>query len=625
MANSNDDSVSVVDTSSRKVLQTVDVNPVPGQSVGSYPNALTMPDASHLLVSIGRDNAVAVYGFTKATAPLTFQGLLPTDWYPVQVQADPALKGQIVVTNDKGIGARGPATTIDQGPGTTPATGGNTYNDTGSVTIFDLPSASQLKQYTGQVFALNGWDGANEQIPAASRPVVPKKIGQGSPIKHVFVIVRENRTYDQVLGDMPEGNGDASLVQFGETVTPNQHALAERFGLFDNFYDEGTLSADGHNWITQADANDYIEKEFGSFYRSYPAQGGDALAYQRSGFLWNAAAKAGLTVADYGEYANFFDVPYVGAPTWTDWYKDALYLEGGGDPAKAPIPVDKYKTYSDIPSLNDIIDTRYPKFATEVPDQYRADIWKMAFAKAEAKGKLANLNFIWLPDDHTSGVVDGYPYPTAAVADNDLALGRIVDTISHSRFWKSTAIFVVEDDPQNGVDHVDGHRTVAWVISPYSNERAVDTHYYSQINMVRTVEQILGIQPMNQEDGTAQPMYTAFGNRPDFRPYNAQPNQVPLTLGVAGFSATAKSAAVAQLTTVPVAEQTVEQKWEKWSAKQNLSGRDAEEDSSNTAQLNRVIWYSATGWKRPYPGDSKILAPNEVPGRSLPADYLGDD
>ncbi|HTX68729.1 MAG TPA: bifunctional YncE family protein/alkaline phosphatase family protein, partial [Thermoleophilia bacterium] len=455
VANSNDDSISVVDTAARKLLQTVDVNPVPGQSVGSYPNALTMPDASHLLVSIGRDNAVAVYGFTKATAPLTFQGLIPTDWYPVQVQADAALSGRIVVTNDKGIGARGPAATIDQGPGTTPASGGNTYDDTGSVTIFGLPSAAQLQQYTGRVFALNGWDGTHDQIHAASRPVVPKKTGQGSPIKHVFVIVRENRTYDQVLGDMPEGNGDASLVQFGETVTPNQHALAERFGLFDNFYDEGTLSADGHNWITQADANDYIEKEFGSFYRSYPAQGGDALAYQRNGFLWNAAAKAGLSVADYGEYANFFDVPATGAPTWTDWYKDALYLEAGGDPSKAPIPIDKYKTSSDIPSLNDIIDTRYPKFATEVPDQYRVDIWKMAFAKAEAKGKLANLNLIWLPDDHTSGVVDGYPYPTAAVADNDLALGRIVDTISHSRFWKSTAIFVVEDDPQNGVDHVD--------------------------------------------------------------------------------------------------------------------------------------------------------------------------
>ncbi len=235
------------------------------------------------------------------------------------MQPDPALGNAIVVTNDKGIGARGPCLVecpLNKGPNTSPATmpvtGHNTYNDTGSVTQFNLPADDALKQDTGMVFANNAWNRlpANQRGQGDSAPnVIPPKVGGPSPIKHVFVIVKENRTYDQVLGDLGDGgNGDPSLAQFGAKVTPNLHALALRFGDLDNFYDEGTLSADGHNWIVQAEANDYAEKEFGAFYRSYPAQGGDALAYQRDGFIWNAAKNAGLSVKDYGEYANFFNV-----------------------------------------------------------------------------------------------------------------------------------------------------------------------------------------------------------------------------------------------------------------------------------------------------------------------------
>jgi YVTN family beta-propeller protein len=633
VANSNDDSVSLIDTRAKRVTQTFNVNPLPGAKVGSYPNAITMPDAHHILVSIGRDNAIAVFRYDGPVTPVHYAGLLPTDWYPVNVAADAKL-GKLIVTNDKGIGARGPASTIDQGPGTNPATGHNTYDDTGSLTIFSQPSDAALGGYTHQVFVNNDWEHLLASGAAAGAGVasaaVPARLGDKSPIKHVFLIVRENRTYDQVFGDVPKGNGDASLAQFGAKITPNAHALAGQFGLFDNFYDEGTLSADGHNWLMQADANDYIEKEFGAFFRSYPAQGGDALAYQRDGFIWNAAQRAGQTAAAFGEYNNFFNVPDTGGPTWQDWYQDALILEGKAS-GPLPVPIDKYSTYADIPSLNAIDDHTYPRFDLDVPDQYRTDIWLRSFRQSEETGNLANLNLIWLPDDHTSGVGSGDPYPVAAVADNDLALGRIVDAITHSRFWKSSAIFVDEDDPQNGADHVDGHRTPILIISPYAKRGAVNDAYFTQLNMVKTIEQILGIQPMNQEDRAAEPMWSAFTSKPDFTPYNALPSQIPLTYGLSGVTAgtaaqaAASAAAGAAKPVVPTAMMGTYQQWADWSKQQRFAGAHALEDNANPAMLNRLDWYAATGWTKPYPGDTKILAPGQVPGRNLPASYIGDD
>jgi YVTN family beta-propeller protein len=337
VANSNDDSMSFIDTATDAVTQTVNVNPLPGSTVGSYPNAITMPNPTTILVSIGRDNAIAVYNYVDGTSPVSYEGLLPTDFYPVNVALDSAI-GKIVVTNDKGIGSRGPESTINKGPGTNPATGHNTYDDTGSVTTFAMPTMAQLASDTSQVFYLNGWDHllASTPIsdPTATPVAIPAKLGNPSTIKHVFLIIRENRTYDQVFGDIGKGNSDPALAQFGAPVTPNAHAIANQFGLFDNFYDEGTLSADGHNWIVQADANDYIEKEFGAFYRSYPAQGGDALAYQRDGFLWNAAESAGQTVQAFGEYNNYLlqGAPASGTSTtysWMQYYQDSQILEPG--------------------------------------------------------------------------------------------------------------------------------------------------------------------------------------------------------------------------------------------------------------------------------------------------------
>jgi len=633
VANSNDDSLSLINTSSGTVTQTVNVNPLPGSTVGSYPNGISMPNSGQVLVSIGRDNALAVYGYSGAKTPLRYEGLIPTDFYPVGAVYDPAI-GKIVVTNDKGIGARGPQSTIDKGPGTAPGgesvTGHNTYDDTGSLTEFTMPGSAELGADTHQVFVNNDWEHLLASKPLtdckAAPVAVPARLGCPSKIKHVFWIIRENRTYDQEFGDIGKGNSDASLAQFGATITPNAHALESTYGTFDNFYDEGTLSADGHNWLVQADANDYIEREFGAFYRSYPAQGGDALAYQRDGFIWNAAEAAGQTVRSYGEYNNFLDEP-APAPSWSDYYQDSLIMQGK---AKGPMPVPESatKTYADIPSLNAIDDHAYPAFNLGIPDQYRADVWEQSFAQYKKTGQLPNLNLIWMPDDHTAGIGTGDPYPVAEVADNDLAVGRIVDSISHSSFWKSSLIFVVEDDSQNGVDHVDGHRAPLMVISPYAKRGIVDNSYYTQLNLVKTTEQILGIAPMNQEDRAAEPMFNAFTNTPDFAPYTYKPNQIPLT---EGLTAGPKVNGVTQFKPVspaqagvPRPEWKVYGQWVVWSRAGRFNGRWAVQDWANPAQLNRLDWYSAHDWKVPYPGDKTILPPDQVPGHNLPADYLGD-
>ena len=328
--------------------------------------------------------------------------------------------------------------------------------------------------------------------------VIPARLGGVSPIKHIVVIVKENRTYDQVLGDLGEGNGDPADAQFGAQVTPNSTALATRFGDLDNFYDEGTLSADGHNWLVQAEANDYVEKEFGAFYRSYPSQGGDSLAYQRDGFLWNAAEKAGLSVQNFGEYIyNPYSLPAERARLGSVVRGVAVARERAdrGPSRSATRASTRGRSRTSRRSRRSS-DPCFPNFQLAIPDQYRVDQWLPVFQQQEQSGQMPNLTFMWLMTDHTgaTGVNGGstVPDPVAQVADNDLAVGRVVDTISHSRFWKSTAIFIVEDDTQNGVDHVDGHRGPAFVVSPYSAS-GVDDSYYTQLNMVKTIEQILGI------------------------------------------------------------------------------------------------------------------------------------
>jgi YVTN family beta-propeller protein len=622
VANTVDDSVSVIDTTSNRVLQTVDTKPWKSSDVGYQPNGITLTSDNHLLVTLGRANAVAVYQFhPDAREPVNYIGLLPTDYYP----SDVATAGdKVVVTNTRGIDARGPALTFNAGPGTVPATGHGTHATTASLTRFTLPNDQEITKATATVFAQNGWTAGDvKQLNGGKKAIavpVPKRIGDPSTVKHVFLLVKENRTYDQVYGDDSRGNGDATLAQFGQKVTPNQHALAKQFGLYDNFYDVGTNSAEGHNWVLQGDNPEYTESSAGEYTRSYDTEN-DVLGHQRSGFLWSAVQAADKTVRNFGEFMAFENKP--AAATWQQYYCATKSVDAGGPPAQLTDPALRVDDQSPIPSLNAVSNHDAPQFDTAIPDLYRYQIWKQEFEKNGP----ANLNMMWLSSDHTGGP----PSPEAQVADGDIAVGKIVDEISHSKYWKSSAIFVVEDDSQSGADHVDGHRAPVQVISPWAQHGKVDSTYYSQITMVRTIEQILGAQPLNQKVAAATPMYGAFTNRADYRRFTIVPNQVPLTEGLAtppacgldtlgktGTAAKELNAAQAAKTAVPDSEIAVAKAWEKWSNQQHFTGNGAIPDYAHPEQMNRYTWYQTHQWKTPYPGDTKILAPEDVPGAAIP-------
>jgi YVTN family beta-propeller protein len=630
VTNTGSDSVSIIDTTSDQVVQTFDTSPLPGENAGYHPNAVVMPDDGHVLVSLARANALAVYRYEGPQKPVSYEGLLPTDYYPAELTLDPNRR-DVVVTNERGIGAGGPTSTIDKGPGTHPATGHNTFDVTGSLTIFPMPAESHLRRWTRKVFRQNNWRHSPvESEPGSSdvapRPV-PKRIGELSPIKHVFLVIKENRTYDQVLGDMRNGDGDPSLAQFGDRVTPNMHALSSQFTLFDNAYNIGTNSPEGHNWLMEADNPEYVESQFGEYQRSYDSFD-DALGHQRGGFLWTAAAAAGQATRVYGEYNPFMTGP-TPRPSWSDWYCDSQILEGKAQ-GPLPVPIDAYQTHSPMPALNTITDHQFPRYDLSVPDQYRVDMWLSEFQQFEQTGDLPNLNLIWLPADHTSGLSPSLPYPVAEVADNDLALGRVADAVSHSPFWASSAIFALEDDSQNGVDHIDGNRGPLEIISPYALHGAVDSHYYTQLNVIRTIEQILGITPMNQKDRAATPMRAAFTSTPDLTPYAAQPNHVALTYGLSqqptcgsGTSA-APTAAVHSPPQPPPAAADLPERWTDWSEKQHFSGSQATPDYADPERLNRITWYLSHNWRTPYPGDDKLLIPDHVPGTdNAPSDNGG--
>jgi WD40 repeat protein len=621
VANTNDDTVSVIDTTKGVVVQTIETKPWPSSNVGYQPTSIAMTQDGHLLVPLGRANAVAVYQYHgRPQQPVNYIGLLPTDYYPATVAT---VGDQVVVTNTRGIDARGPELSFNKGPGTMVAVGHGTHSTTGSLTRFTLPSDRNIGSYTGTVFAQNGWTNNDAQQAGgrnAKAVPVPTRIGDRSTIKHVFLLVKENRTYDQVYGDMAEGNGDANLAQFGANVTPNQHALAEQFGLYDNVYDVGTNSAEGHNWLMQGDNPEYTESSAGEYQRSYDTEE-DVLGHQRSGFLWTAVGDAGNTARNYGEFEYTEGKP---PGTWQEYYCAVKSVEDGGDPAQLTAPDLKGNYGSVIPSLNAIADHLSPPFDTSIPDIYRYEIWKQDF---ETNGP-ANFNMMWLSSDHTGGTAD----PEAQVADGDLAVGKIVDEISHSKYWKDSAIFVVEDDSQDGADHVDGHRAPVQIISPWAAHGVVDSTYYSQITMVRTIEQILGAQPLNEKLAAATPMYGAFTNKPNYKPFTAVPNQVPLTEGVAtpppcgvdtlgltGAAAQRLEKTEAKRDAVPTEEQATVATWQAWLAKQHTTGNGARPDVANPEQMNRYTWYQTHRWKVPYPGDSEIYAPSQVPGGYIPS------
>ncbi|MCL2542236.1 MAG: phosphoesterase [Nocardioidaceae bacterium] len=682
VANTNDDTVSVIDTTSGKVVQTISTQPWTGSKVGYQPDSIDVVD-HHLLVSLGRANAIEVFGLgSSAQDPVSEIGLLPTDYYPSGVFTDST--GKIVVANRRGIDARAPFVTSSQGENTTTVSGHGTHSTTASLTRFAWPTDATIKADTSKVFQENGWSAdpamtakqkvktcktvtrkvkltgaalkqakahhkktykivkkkvcTTKTVTVPSSNPVPTRIGtRSSKIKHVFLIVKENRTYDQVFGDMKQGNGDPSLAQFGQQVTPNQHALASQFGLFDNTYDVGTNSSEGHDWMMMGDNPEYNESSAGEYTRSYDTEE-DVLGHQRSGFLWGAVEAAGATAKNYGEFEYGEGKPgkatVANSPSWQQYYCAATAYDASGDTSQltsGPLAGASYGSV--IPSLNAISDPLSPSFDTSIPDIYREAIWQQDFdgQVKSAKGADAgvpNFNMLWFSSDHTSGQAA----PEAQVADNDLAVGKVVDKISHSPIWKDSVIFVAEDDSQAGVDHVDGHRAPVQVISPWAQHGKVVDTYYSQINMVRTIEQILGATPLNEKVAAATPMYDAFTSKPNDAPYDAVANQVPLTeglvggtpacgndnLGQSGAAAKRVQARAKAAVAVPSAEQTVADEWATWAAKQHLTGGTAIADFANPELMNRYTWYRTSDWSKPYPGDKRILAPSQVPGAYVP-------
>ncbi|HVC93569.1 MAG TPA: bifunctional YncE family protein/alkaline phosphatase family protein [Pirellulales bacterium] len=524
VANANSDTVSVIDTRSDEVVETISTRPVEKLLFGSAPNALAFNgDGRKLFVANGTNNAVAVISFDPPRSELL--GCFPTGWYPAGVVFD-AARDALYVANIKGVGSRHAGWKGNRFVNKQVAFGYNSHDYLGTVSLVPPAAIADLAGPTRAVLANNRETAAKSALAppranAAPRPV-PERHGEPSHFKHVLYVIKENRTYDQVLGDVERGEGDPALCIFGRDVTPNHHKLVDEFVLLDNFYCSGTLSADGHQWAMEAYVTDYIEKAYNGWPRSYPYDGGDALAYASSGFLWDNALAHGRSLRVYGEFVDatvrWKDPLRKGAPQFLDCYHD--FVDGTG--------LIEVLAKARIETISPHICPTAIGFPGTVPDIHRADQFIRELAEYERQGNLPNLLIVLLPNDHTDGTKPKMPTPRACVADNDLALGRVVEAVSHSRFWNEMCIFVVEDDPQAGFDHIDGHRTVAMVASPYTRRRVVDSTNYNQTSMVRTIELVLGLPPMNQLDASATPMGSCFTDAPDFTPYDSVANLVPL-------------------------------------------------------------------------------------------------
>ena len=622
VANAYSDTISVIDTAKNVVRRTINVGlpiGVPGQGAayGAAPNSIAVDGKNGVAyVALYNANAIGVVDITKgATNPVL--GMIPVAYAPSSVVLDET-NNRLIVANDKGIGAR-LSYECDYG-----VCGYNTHQDNGTVSIVSVPDSGTLAAMTQQVFQNNHWDlkqnieSASGGSPKAKPVAIPKKIGDPSLIKHVFLIIRENRTYDQVFGDVAAGNGDPSLAVFGGQDTPNAHLLIQRFPLLDNFYDPSRQSADGHQWITEGMAPYADDIQSPDWNRSYPGgNAGDALAYHNKGFIFSEAAAAGLTVKLYGEYVenDTFLQPNGSTqePSWTDFYNDALTFESGQE--KTLYYQNTVQAESSVPAVYLHLVKNFPQFDLGIPDQFRVDLWSQDFNNDVARGTVPALSILWIMDDHTGGP----PTPDAQQADNDLAIGRIIDYISHSPVWSSSAIFMEEDDAQDGVDHVDGHRSPGFIVSPYAVQSGPTDHtYYTQVNMTRTIEQILGLTPMNQFDLVASPMRTAFvkGQPPaeNFQPWTHVPNLVPLDQGV--------SARVDN----PSDSDTIKGLRKAWLQKKAevFAGKLHKPDAEDPETVNHLNWYMSTGFTRPYPGESTVRPPSEF-NKPAPAGDGDDD
>ncbi|MDQ0196979.1 YVTN family beta-propeller protein [Neobacillus ginsengisoli] len=623
VTNTNSDTVSVIDTQTNDVVQTIDIKPYPDAPLGSAPNAVKMINGNQLVVSLGRDNALAVYDWNGPDKEPQLKGLVPTGSFPDDIAIDTA-NNQLIVSNMNGVGALGSNGTSNVAGNK--VTGHQTYAQVGSMSMIPFPSNNDLAKMTDQVYSDNNWFGLKNRNaePRHNKKAVamPERIGEPSTIKHVFYIIKENRTYDQVLGDLGKGNGDPTLTQFGQTVSPNFHQFANTFPLLDNFYTSGINSAAGHQWVTQATLPDYEDKETdGGNNRSYPGGNqSDPMAYAPTGHIWDNAVKHNVSAAVFGENATNFSGPEPFGK-WTDWYNDYKILSGQQQ-GSLHVPVGDYQATSDIPAVNSILYKPFPTNTQAIPDVYRAQIFLDKFNDYVKNNNLPQLITMWLPDDHTASTSKGYPTPQAMVADNDQAVGKIVDAISHSPYWKDSIIYVTEDDAQGGVDHVDGHREPAFVISPWVKRGVTDSHYWTTTNMIRSMEQILGLPPMNQNDAAADPMSEILTDQPDFTPYNLVANQIPLNW----MNGQPAPQGFAQAPTPPTtpATQQMQNDWDSWSDKHkdDFGGPHSKPDVENANVMNHSVWYATKGYDKPYPGDDKVLTPDEVekqPASSAPS------
>lgn len=573
VANANRNAVSVFDTKRGVAIETINTAIDPKAPPGSTPMSLALsPDESMLFVVNANTNNVAAFNVKDAghSTPL---GFIPVGWYPTSVRV--ARDGSTIwVSNGKGASSQanrdGPNPTIPAGAEKTRQYIAGLFR--GTLSTIPMPTPSRMAVYSKTVYECSPIRKGNPTAvvgpPAPSNSPVPQDIAVASPIKYCVYIIKENRTYDQIFGDLPQGNGEPALCLFPEKVTPNHHALAREFVLLDNFYVESEVSADGHEWTMGAYATDFVERTWPIGYRGekktpYPAEGNKqvfSIARPAGGYLWDRALAKGVSYRSYGEYVQ-------NGPT-------------RNDPA-----------FTNVESLKGHFDPKFRGYDLDYPDAKRADRFLEELSEFNKSGEMPRLVMLRLPNDHTSGTRVGKPTPIAYVADNDLALGRVVEGLSKSRFWPQMAIFVVEDDAQNGSDHVDAHRTVALVASPYAKRGFVDSTMYSTSSMLRTIELILGLEPMSQFDASARPMYASFTDRADTSTYTVKPAQVDLgAVNLAGAWGSAES------------------------KKLNLE----KEDQADDLLFNEIIWRAVKGANSPMP-------PPVHAAFVLPRQHDGDD
>jgi DNA-binding beta-propeller fold protein YncE len=563
VANTNADSITIVDTSANRALGTLPLDFFEGPAFGIAPTALALsPDGTRLWIACAGINAVAQY----RTEPFRLEGLIPTAYYPHALAVSPGGE-YLLIGTFFGVGEGSVEKPNERHP----------FAARSTAHVVAVPEEDELAAYTEAV-AENTRLPLKGRSPTAARAgeksqvlPVPRRTGGASPIRYVVYIIKENQTYDAIFGGVKRGNGDPSLSMYGPEVAPNHHKLAQQYALFDNFYSTGYHSHDGHAWMTQANTVAYLLWP-GWTGRGYPFNGIDPLTYSKTGFLWNRVLAAGKTFRTYGEFAN-------GETDMTDHTAAVREWQNGADFST------RFKLKADITGLNAAIAANYPPFSLGVPDVARAQIFLKDLARWNESGGMPNLVMMQLPMDHTVGNSPGRPTPKACVADNDLALGLIVEGLTRSKFWPEMAIFVAEDDGLASLDHVDGRRVPAFAISPYARRGIVDSTFYSHTSMVKTIELILGVEPMTLFDRIATDMRAAFTAKPDFTAYKAEtPHQSLLEQNPAASAlrGAARKAAIQ-------------------SAGMNFSAPD----TAPMARLNRIIWHSVRGWDTAYPPERR--------------------